>query len=320
MIQSYNWKPDQLFFFDKNKSIRGWRKRQKRQMDSLPITLLRDTRISVTFAGEKAGNLSKGKREAGLVKGKGEEEGEGEQLNLEQSRKVSSSAKKHSEGKWMELEYEEEEDTQRFLFEEAKFSAPSLLAQIEKFLIFLLQQKTSQREELEQLNEEIEAVYGQHWDQSFQEEGNFFVEIPDELFRKLCCDFEQFAEGTVCVIRKWQTNVYRELAALHELRSSHNLIDFQSVGSSPDLASLRSPYEKHKTPIEERESKSSSHKIMTGTTSNGEKNTAANSDLEQSPTLGIHKESKVSSNVIKPRARVEKFKTGQEKDKGRPFP
>jgi len=125
MIQSCSWKPDQhqLFFFDKEKSSRKWKKRQKKPIDSLPVALLRDARVSVTFAGDRLASYSKGKKDIGQIK----EEGEGGQSDLEQERKFSSS-RTRLELKMMDLEYDEDEDTQRFLFEEEKFSAPSLLA------------------------------------------------------------------------------------------------------------------------------------------------------------------------------------------------
>lgn len=311
MIQTYSWKPDQLFFFDKDKNKGGWQKRQKKPMDSLPITLFRETGMSVSFSVDKL--QSKGKKESNLIKNRINEEGDAGQENLDEQERKPVNSKKRNEGKWSDLEYEEEEDTQRFLFEEAKFSAPSLLAQIEKFLILLLQQKTNQKEELEKLNEEIEAVYGSQWSQGFQEGNNSALEIPDDLFSKLCSDFEQFAEGTIYVVRKWQTNVYRELAALHELRSSYSIMDFQSIGSSPDLALLRSPTDKQKIPAEEREKKTESSKMLAVTDSCDGK--AVDSDREATPITSIYRESKVIGSVTKPKTRLEKFKIAPEKEK-----
>ena len=302
MIQTHNWKPNQLFFFDREKNIQRWKKRQKKPIDSLPITLLRDTRVSVTFAGEKLANLSKAKSSIGLIR----EEGEGDQSDLDPERKRSGPKRRLTLG-LAELDYEEEEDTQRFLFEEAKFSAPSLLAQIEKFLILLLKQRAKRKEELEQLNEEIEATYGSQWGQGLYEEGGSFLDIPDDLFNCLCYDFEQFAEGTVYVVRNWQTNVYRELAG-----GSYSLVDFQSVVSSPDMVTIRSPNEKHRLPLDEKERKSDLHRIIPA--SNDGKTVP--SDVEMPPVTSVQRESKIVTSVGKPKSRLDKFKVPQEKDKG----
>ena len=188
MIQSCSWKPDQhqLFFFDKEKKNHRWKKDRKKPIDSLPVALLRDTRVSVTFAGDKVASYSKGKKDLGQIR----EEGEGGQSDSE---KEFSSSRTRLDLKLMDLEYDEDEDTQRFLFEEEKFSAPSLLAQIEKYLILRMQRKAKQKEELEQLNEEIEATYGTHWGQGLPQERNSFLDLPDDLYNSLCYDFEQFA-------------------------------------------------------------------------------------------------------------------------------
>ena len=286
MIQTYNWKPNELFFFDKEKNIGRRKKRQKKPTDSLPITLLRDARHSVTFAGDKILNVPKGRRDVSQIK----EEADAEQSDSEQDRKINT-PKKRLEVKLLDLENEEDEDTQRFLFEEAKFSAPSLLAQIEKFLILLFKQKNKQRRELEELNEEIEATYGTQWNQDLWDEGSSFIEIPDELYKSLCFDFEQFAEETVYVKRNWQTTVYRELAA-----SSYNLVDFSSIVSSPDVAALRSPNEKFRISSDEKEKKYDTNKVMSANVSNDGKYT--------SPDVG------------KPKNKLDKFKNAPEKDKG----
>lgn len=312
MIQSFSWEPNELFFFDKDKKKQQWQKRQKKPLDSLPITLLRDTRISVTFAGDKLGSSYKGKGEGSVIKERAETGDAGRVNSGEQEQRLRI-PKKRSDGRWTDFDYEEEEDTQRFLFEEAKFSAPSLLAQIEKFLILLLKNKSRQKEELDELNEEIEAVYGTEWGHGYHGEENNFLEIPDDLFNKLCYDFEQLAEGTIYYVRKWQTNVYRELAALQELKSSHNLIEFQSVASSPEIGLVKSS-EKQKVPLDEREKKSDSNKVII--TSSSHESKMVDIDREATPVTNISRESKQNVTISKAKTRSEKFKTIPDKERG----
>eukprot|EP00795_Rhopilema_esculentum_P002467 gene2467-18125_t len=308
-----HWKPEKLFFFDKDKKLR-WRKRQKKSADSLPITLLREARPSVTFAGDRLGNIFKNKKENSFVKGDGRIEEEGENSVADGNEKKVL-GKKHK--LINELEYDEDEDTQRFLYEEARFSAPNLLAQIEKFIILLLKKRTNEKEELDQLSEEIEAIYGSEWDQGLQEDRRTVLYIPDDLYTKLCCDYEQFAEGAVYVMRKWQTNVYRELAALQELKSSHNFIDFQSLTSSPDLALLRTlSREKQKVSTEEREGRPESNKPPPSSDVVDGKSTVAEAEMEGPPITNIGRESRISGGTFKPKTRLDKFKVTSDRDKG----
>lgn len=80
-----------------------------------------------------------------------------------------------------ELDQVEEEDTQRFLLEEAKFAFPGVLVQISKLLHL------------------------------FQDQ-NITVNVSDDLRKRLFYTFDQLSKNAIYNKREWQTAIYRDLA------------------------------------------------------------------------------------------------------------
>ena len=248
MLAGNCWNHDKLFFFDKGKRKR-FEKRQKKPTDSLPISLLRDIRPA--GIGPQGGRnrknltyLKDSEAESDQTENILQDEEQSGGLPLKNKRKVQV------DFRLQELDDYDDEDTQKFLYEEAKFSAPNLLAQIEKFLIILKNFRNSQKHEIDELHEEIESVYGERWGKNVLEERTTVLDISDKLYERLLWDFEQLAAGTVYLKREWQTSVYRELAALHDIKN-YPPGDFLSLVSSPDAA-LKGFNEKLKMQTEDK--------------------------------------------------------------------
>lgn len=118
---------------------------------------------------------------------------------------------------------DEEEDTQRFLFEENKFAAPNLLAQLGRLIDHLHEQ---QLEELEEIQSSSGQFYSRsrtpllETDQSLVSEtirsGGVVIPLPDDLHNKLRGNFEELSANVVHVRREWQTTSYREQAILQK--------------------------------------------------------------------------------------------------------
>lgn len=302
MLTGYNWNQEKLFFFDEGKKKR-WEKRKKRALDSLPITLLRDVRPSVAL---QVGNRTK--RELMLANEGNEETNENASNLNEEVRKTKK--KTQADLKLLDLaDEDDDEDTQKFLYEEAKFAAINLLSQIEKFLIVLRKFRHDQKTEIQQLNAEILAVYGEHWTKNSLEDRVAMFDIPDDLYHQLCFDFEHLAAGTIYVKREWQTSVYRDLSALNDIKGG----DAVSFLLSPDPMKIFNE-RSIKVPLVERgNDRKSDKQKMLGTQT---KSALAG---EASPALNIKHESKASIPasiaVSKPRLRAEKSNNFQ--DKGR---
>lgn len=292
MLANSDWKTEKLFFFDKGKDIR-WQKRHKKYLDS------KDSQ-HVAFPKNRKG------RRSPKDLNDNSENSEGF-LDLDELAAIT----KKNEARF-ELDTDDEEDTQRFLLEEAKFSAPGLLAQIEKYLIILAKYRITQKKEIKELNEEIETIYGSGWQQNTVQFRKTIIEIDDDLHQKLCHDFEQFAAGTVYVTRKWQTDVYRELAALKEI-TNNNYCDFMST---PDMAAaIRAmSKENERATLEEKgieKGKKSPEKMMANLLAT-ESKISLNSETPS--VMVIQKElSKVA--VPKPKTRADKFKILPDKSK-----
>lgn len=150
---------------------------------------------------------------------------------------------------------EDEEDTQRFLFEENKFAAPNLLAQLGRLIDQLHEQ---QLEELE----EIRTSSGQFYSRSERppletdqqlyldtiRRGGVVISLPDDLHNKLRGNFEELSANAFHVRREWQTTSYREQAILQKrigiMNESQVTLDLskgdQNKSNEDKLASARS--------------------------------------------------------------------------------
>eukprot|EP00794_Sanderia_malayensis_P006085 gene6085-6788_t len=319
MVPGYNWSNEKLFFFDKEQK-RSRQKRQKRPIDSLPITLLRDVRPGLAVPGGAKAEL-KHRKISFINEGVEDIEKQNEQtsgisqddqnIGTQQTKKK----KQQIDYRTLELDDYDDEDTQKFLYEEAKFSAPSLLAQIEKFMIILMKFRRNQQKEIEELHEEIEAVYGEPWNENVFDERTGIIELPDELYDRLCSDFEELAFGTIFTKREWQTSVYREMAALHELRTN---ADFMSLASSPDgtVRFLNEKLKNQAVEVDKTVESDKKEKMQLNVSRDKDgRNTASNSDNEIPPILSLQRESKTSVPILKPKTRAEKYRYFQDKDK-----
>ena len=120
---------------------------------------------------------------------------------------------------------DEEEDTQRFLFEENKFAAPNLLAQLGRLIDQLHEQ---QMEELDEIQSSSGQFYSESSTSPLEAErqsllsaetirsGVVVIPLPDDLHNKLRGNFEELSANTVHVRREWQTTSYREQAILQK--------------------------------------------------------------------------------------------------------
>lgn len=119
---------------------------------------------------------------------------------------------------------DEEEDTQRFLFEENKFAAPNLLAQLGRLINQLHEQ---QIEELKEIQSSSGQFYGMSSTSPREAErqsllsetirsGAVVIPLSDDLHNKLRGNFEELSANAVHVRREWQTTSYREQAILQK--------------------------------------------------------------------------------------------------------
>ena len=123
---------------------------------------------------------------------------------------------------------DEEEDTQRFLFEENKFAAPNLLAQLARLLDYIHERQLEEFEEIRSLSSQLSHYTSRvstpvvpEEDESAHAEtlvryGGVLVSLPDDLHHKLLWNYEQLSSGAVYVKRDWQTSSYREQVILQK--------------------------------------------------------------------------------------------------------
>lgn len=119
---------------------------------------------------------------------------------------------------------DDEEDTQRFLFEENKFASQNLLAQLGRLLDQIHQEQLEELEEIQSNSAQFSrastpqlVVAGE--ESSVTEtirSGGVVVPLPDDLHRKLSANFEELSSGVIYLRREWQTTSYREQAILQK--------------------------------------------------------------------------------------------------------
>ena len=141
---------------------------------------------------------------------------------------------------------DEEEDTQRFLFEENKFAAPNLLAQLGRLIDHIHENQLEELEEIQSTSShfgrsstapgpEISA------DESVVSEtirgGGVVIPLPDDLHNKLRCNYDELSANAVYVKREWQTASYREQAILQKRLGimSETQANFESPKSHVDF-------------------------------------------------------------------------------------
>lgn len=132
---------------------------------------------------------------------------------------------------------DEEEDTQRFLFEENKFASQNLLAQLGRLLDHIHQQQLEELEEIQstsaQFSRATTPLAVEVGEESIVSEtirsGGVVIPLPDDLYRKLGANFEELSSTAIYLRREWQTTSYREQAILQKrlglMSDSHTNVD-----------------------------------------------------------------------------------------------
>lgn len=197
---------------------------------------------------------------------------------------------------------DEEEDTQRFLFEENKFAAPNLLAQLGKLLDFLHGKQVEEFEDSLNINAELDISFSVVKDETETlRSGGVILQLPDELNQKLSNNYEGLSANAVYVKREWQTASYREQAILQK-RLGTNLSEIQQTEAS------KTAEQKLNMPTEKASKQSIDSKTA---------QMPLSKDLESIhegtvPSILSHRRDSKASNVsptkFKTRTRLEKFK------------
>lgn len=123
---------------------------------------------------------------------------------------------------------DEEEDTQRFLFEENKFAAPNLLAQLARLLDHIHEKQLEEFDEIRSVSSQLSHYTSRVATPVVPEEeesvstetivrhGGVVVSLPDDLHNKLLWNYDELSGAAVYVKRDWQTSSYREQAILQK--------------------------------------------------------------------------------------------------------
>ena len=119
---------------------------------------------------------------------------------------------------------DDEEDTQRFLFEENKFASQNLLAQLGRLLDQIHQEQLEELEEIQSNSAQFSRASTPQLVVAGEESivtetirsGGVVVPLPDDLHKKLSANFEELSSGVIYLRREWQTTSYREQAILQK--------------------------------------------------------------------------------------------------------
>ena len=134
-----------------------------------------------------------------------------------------------------QIEDDDDEDTQRFLFEENKFAAPNFLAQRGLLLEYIHEKLIEELEEINSFQSQIRTplfrtrptsgkstfshlaeLEEEILSDSFLIQGYapILIPLPEDLHKKLLQNYDQLSANTVYVKRDWQTRGYREQAVI----------------------------------------------------------------------------------------------------------
>lgn len=119
---------------------------------------------------------------------------------------------------------DDEEDTQRFLFEENKFASQNLLAQLGRLLDQIHQEQLEELEEIQSNSALFSRASTPQLVVAGEESivtetirsGGVVVPLPDDLHRRLSANFEELSSGAIYLRREWQTFSYKEQAILQK--------------------------------------------------------------------------------------------------------
>lgn len=284
-------------------SLQG--KAEPEQSEIVQITEAIDVTTGQTGADQNQAVLNNLYKLGNDLKQETENNKDGTNLNLNNLnlKHISSHAIKSFE----QLEGDdEEEDTQRFLFEENKFAAPNLLAQLGKLLDFLHGKQVEEFEDILSTNSEFESpssVVKEEETETLQS-GGVILQLPDEVTQKLSYNYEGLSANAVYVKREWQTASYREQAILQRrLGTTFSEGQIATEGSKTDLkASPSMPADNNsKIFTELKDSLKRSPNDLEGSLNEG-----------NAPSILSHRRDSKASNIsptkLKARTRLEKFK------------
>ena len=238
---------------------------------------------------------------------------------------------------------DDEEDTQRFLFEENKFASQNLLAQLGRLLDQIHQEQLEELEEIQSNSAQFSRASTPQLVVAGEESivtetirsGGVVVPLPDDLHKKLSANFEELSSGVIYVRREWQTTSYREQAILQKR------LGIMSE-SQTNVEAFKSGREKNIASVDQNKAAASNDKLAAVRTSeskdlNKRKQSAVGESLtkidltdaelsresvvptpatDHSDILGRRETSRTSFYGFKPKTRLEKFKVFNEKSSG----
>lgn len=241
---------------------------------------------------------------------------------------------------------DDEEDTQRFLFEENKFASQNLLAQLGRLLDQIHQEQLEELEEIQSNSAQFSRASTPQLVVAGEESivtetirsGGVVIPLPDDLHRKLSANFEELSSGVIYLRREWQTTSYREQAILQKRLGIMS-------DSQTNVEASKSGHEKN-IGVDENKAAASDDKSVAVRTSEskdlnkrkqstvGESITKIDStdvdqrrestlgvqtpatDLSHSDILGRRESSRTSFYGFKPKTRLERFKLFNDKSSG----
>jgi len=242
-----------LFFFDDILKYPYLRKRGRKPTETLPIQL-QEVRASAKYTSTLENYF---KKQKGTFKDKKNKEKKKEIVESNSTDLIESvsvniinhqksdlhlnkvSSKIPSSDTLYDLN--EDEDDNRFLFEEAKFSATSILLQLGKYLEKLKDiQRTDQKEALSKENNDIiktdenDVLYHKinsntYWQfnnlqyQAYKNKNSSEFIIPDFLISLLKANYQDLIENAELVYREWQTQTYRDIINFSKRNSVKNI-------------------------------------------------------------------------------------------------
>lgn len=244
---------------------------------------------------------------------------------------------------------DDEEDTQRFLFEENKFASQNLLAQLGRLLDQIHQEQLEELEEIQSTSAQFSRATTPQLAEADEESivfetilgGGVVIPLPDDLHKKLGANFEELSSGAIYLRREWQTTSYREQAILQKrlglMSDSQTNVDASKSGleknhmhavSAAGGEQNKATSDDKPAAIRTSESKDLSKRKQSSV---GESITKIDStaddhrresvlgvqtpatDLSHSDVLGRRESSRLSFYGFKPKTRLERFKVFSEK-------
>lgn len=192
---------------------------------------------------------------------------------------------------------DEEEDTQRFLFEENKFAAPNLLAQLGRLISQLHEQ---QLEELDEIRSSSGQFYNRSATPPLDREqqslysdtirrGGVVISLPDDLYKRLRGNFEELSASAVYVHREWQTTSYKEQAIL--LKRLEMMNDSQvALGQSKshEKTDQNKSHEDKLSSVRNTETNSKEHSLRKVSIVDATAKADSASDLRREVALGVN--------------------------------